>query len=170
MSVLTTAATRRKRIIGIAEMAVSNDPDELLVTYALGSCIGVALWDPEARVGGLLHAMLPTADLDRERAMRNPERFVDTGVPTLFKACYRLGAAKHRLVVRVAGGASMVGNGGNDTFQTGKRNLLMFKKLLWKNGVLLKGEDTGDSVSRTVTLDLTTGEYLVKTSTGTRPI
>jgi chemotaxis protein CheD len=170
VSLLTSAAVRPKEIIGIAEMAVSRDPEALLVTYALGSCIGVALFDPVARVGGLLHAMLPTSSLDRERALKNPERFVDTGVPALFKACYRLGAEKHRIVVKVAGGARMVGTNGRDSFQTGKRNVLMFKKLLWKNGVLLKGEDTGDSLSRTVTLDLATGEFLVKTSTGIRPI
>lgn len=170
MSLLAAVDARPKRVIGIAEMAVSANPDDILVTYALGSCLGIALWDPRARVGGLLHAMLPTAELDRERARANPERFVDTGVPALFRACYRLGAEKSRIVVRVAGGARMVGTSGADTFQTGKRNLLMFKKLLWKNGVLLKGEDTGDSLSRTVTLDLTSGEFLVKTSTGIRPI
>jgi chemotaxis protein CheD len=170
MSLAASIRSRRKHIIGIAEMVVSHDPGELLVTYALGSCIGVSIWDPDARVGGLLHAMLPTAQLDRDRALKNPERFVDTGVPALFKACYRLGAQKHRMVVKVAGGARMVGTNGNDTFQTGKRNVLMFKKLLWKNGVLIKGQDTGDCLSRTVTLDVGTGDFWVKTSTGMRAL
>lgn len=153
-----------RQVIGIAEMIVSRSVDDLLITYALGSCLGFAIYDAEAGVGGLIHLMLPTSTLDKKRSRQNPERFVDTGVPVLFKACYRLGAKKERLVARVAGGASMIGDGGRDSFQTGKRNVVTLKKLLWKNGVLLKAEDVGGSVSRTVSLDVATGEMIVKTN------
>lgn len=153
-----------RQVIGIAEMIVSRSVDDLLITYALGSCLGFVIYDAEAGVGGLIHLMLPTSTLDKERSRQNPERFVDTGVPVLFKACYRLGAKKERLVARVAGGASMIGDGGRDSFQTGKRNVVTLKKLLWKNGVLLKAEDVGGSVSRTVSLDVATGEMIVKTN------
>ena len=157
-------------VIGIGEMIVSKSVDDLLITYALGSCLGFAIYDPEVGVGGLIHLMLPTSTLDKERSRHNPERFVDTGVPVLFKECYRLGAKKERLVARVAGGASMIGNGGRDSFQTGRRNVVTLKKMLWKNGVLLKAEDVGGSVSRTVSLRVATGEMIVKTNGVSTPL
>ena len=159
-----------KRVVGIAEMCVSDQPDDLLITYALGSCIGLVVWDPQVRVGGMLHAMLPTHTLDPDRARGNPERFVDSGVPALFRACYELGARKERMIVRVAGGSRMVAGDGQDNFQTGKRNVLMLKKLLWKNGVILDAEETGGSVSRTVSLDVGTGEVLIKSGSEVRPL
>src|SRR5690606_33471231 len=93
-------------VVGMADLRVSNSPDERLVTYALGSCLGIAVYDPTARVGGLLHVMLPLSSTDMARAAENPALFVDTGVPELFRSCYRLGASKQRMIVRVAGGAS----------------------------------------------------------------
>jgi chemotaxis protein CheD len=91
--------------------------------------------------------------------------FVDTGVPELFRACYRAGARKERLIVKVVGGA-FTGEGDKpDNFQVGKRNVLTLKKLLWKNGVILRAEDVGGQrVSRTVFLRVTTGEVVVKTN------
>lgn len=89
-------------------MKVSNNQEDVLITYALGSCIGVAVYDPLVRVGGLLHFMLPDSNLDVDKAKANPAMFADTGIPLLFKSCYRLGAEKHRMVVKVAGGASIL--------------------------------------------------------------
>lgn len=159
-----------KRVVGIAEMCVSDHPDDLIITYALGSCIGLVLWDPKVQVGGMLHAMLPTHSLDPARARANPERFVDSGVPALFRACYALGARKERMIVRVAGGARMVAGDGHDNFQTGRRNVLMLKKLLWKNAVILDAEETGGSVSRTLSLDVGTGEVLIKSGSRVRSL
>jgi chemotaxis protein CheD len=151
------------RVVGIAEMAVSTRRDERLVTYALGSCLGVTVYDPVAGVGGLLHVMLPSSDIDPEKAHKNPYLFVDTGVPELFRACYRAGAVKERLIVKVVGGAFSGEDEHADQFQVGKRNLITFKKLLWKNGVILRGEAVGGQrLSRTVSLRLDTGEVLVK--------
>ncbi len=153
------------KVVGIAEMAVSANGSERLVTYALGSCLGVAVHDPVAGVSGLLHVMLPSSEIDPEKAQRNPYMFVDTGVPELFRACYRAGALKERLIVKVVGGA-FTGEGDQpDNFQVGKRNVLTLKKLLWKNGVILRAEDVGGQrVSRTVFLRVTTGEVVVKTN------
>lgn len=153
------------KVVGIAEMAVSADPSERLVTYALGSCLGVAVHDPVAGVSGLLHVMLPSSDIDPEKAKRNPYMFVDTGVPELFRACFRAGAQKERLIVKVVGG-SFTGEGEQpDNFQVGKRNVLTLKKLLWKNGVILRAEDVGGQrLSRTVFLRVTSGEVVVKTN------
>ena len=149
-------------VVGIAEMVVSAAPDETIITYALGSCLGLCIYDPVAKVGGLLHALLPTSLLDPERARTNPAHFVDSGVPALFKACYRLGARKNRIITKVAGGARIAASGREDSFQIGKRNLIALKKLLWKNGVLLKGQDVGGNKARTVSLRIVDGMVVVK--------
>lgn len=152
----------RKVVVGIAELAVSADRGETIITYALGSCLGLCVYDPIAGVGGMLHAMLPTSQLDLERALTNPARFVDSGVPALFKACYGLGAQKDRMVAKVTGGAQIALAGDLDSFQIGKRNFVALKKLLWKNGVLLKGQDVGGSKSRVVSLRIADGVVVVK--------
>lgn len=149
----------RDRVVGIGEMAIAARPDDVLVTYALGSCLGVVVHDPVAGVGGLLHAMLPASSIDPEKAARQPYLFVDTGVPALFRACYAAGAAKHRLVVRVAGGAAAAADESEDQFQIGKRNVLTLRKLLWKNAVIVHAEDVGGhAVSRTLALHVGSGE------------
>lgn len=137
--------------VGMADLKVSASPGDRLVTYALGSCLGVAVHDPVAGVAGLLHVMLPLSSLDEARARANPALFVDTGVPALFKACYRLGAVKSRMLVRVAGGAAAGAPGDADQFQIGRRNLLTLRRLLWKNGVLVQSQDVGGhQLSRTM--------------------
>ena len=162
-------ATARRRatdlVVGIAELRLSADPAERLVTYALGSCLGVAIYDPVAKVGGLLHTMLPTSAIDAEKARRVPAMFVDTGVPLLFRESYKLGARKERMIVRVAGGAAAGGDERADQFQIGKRNALALRKLLWKNGVLLHAHDVGGvQTSRTVYLDVGTGVLTVRSN------
>lgn len=151
-----------KQIIGIADMKISKHPDDVLITYALGSCLGIAVYDAVANVGGLLHVMLPVSTVNPVKAEKNPLMFVDTGVPELFKACYKLGAKKERLIVKVAGGASLQNNEDNDQFQIGKRNFLMLRKLLWKNNVLIKSYDVGENFSRTMSLDMATGNVILK--------
>lgn len=162
---MTSADTTSDRVVGIAEMAISVAKDERLVTFALGSCLGVCVHDPIAGVSGLLHVMLPSSDIDPQKAQRNPCMFVDTGVPELFKAAYRAGAQKERLVVKVIGGATTGDAEQPDAFQVGKRNVLTLRKLLWKNGVILRAEDVGGQrLSRTVFLQVGTGAVLVKTN------
>ena len=150
-----------KHIIGIAEMKISASADDLLITYALGSCLGIVVYDPVARVGGMLHAMLPVSTVNPEKAQKNPFVFVDTGVPRLFQAAYAAGARKERIVLKVAGGAAMK-NEAEDQFQIGKRNFTMLRKLLWKNNVLIESYDVGENHSRTMWLDVATGEVILK--------
>ena len=142
-------------VVGMADCRVSDDPGQVLVTYALGSCIAVAIHDPAARVGGLLHFMLPESALDRAKAAQNPFFFADTGIPQLFHTAYEKGAQKQRLRVQVAGGAQMDDNG---VFDIGKRNYLALRKILWKAGVLVQAEAVGGSVSRTVRLEIGSGK------------
>jgi chemotaxis protein CheD len=152
--------TGRQVIVGIADCRISNEAESSLVTYALGSCIAVAIHDPATRVGGLLHFMLPESSIDREKAEANPFMFADTGVPLLFRNAYRAGAEKRRLIVRVIGGAQVVDDGG--VFNVGKRNYLAVRKLLWKAGILIHAQAVGGSQSRTVRLDLASGQLIMR--------
>jgi chemotaxis protein CheD len=132
----------------------------VIATYALGSCIAVAIHDPVASVGGLLHFMLPESSMNPDKARLNPFLFADTGIPLLFHAAYELGADKRRLVVRAVGGAQMMDE--NGVFNIGKRNHLSMRKILWKAGVMLHGEEVGGTMSRTVRLEVATGRFWVR--------
>ena len=163
---MATAAERMSSriVVGISDAAFSNDPARDIVTYALGSCIAVAIYDPEVGIGGLVHCMLPDSRIAPEKAASNPWMFVDTGVPALFKEAYRRGAVKERLRVYGVGGASVSARAQSDTedsFQIGKRNVTMLRKLLWKNGVLLAASELGGEDWRTVTLRMDTGEVFI---------
>ena len=157
-----------KIVVGVADLAVSSDPAAMLVTYALGSCIGVTVYDPVSRVGGLLHFMLPAADLNKEKAAANPAMFGDMGVPMLFKACYELGAVKERLVVCAAGGAEILADEGH--FKIGSRNRTILRKLFWKNNILMAADDTGGTMSRTLSLRLDTGSVGVRSQGSERTL
>jgi len=149
-------------VVGVADMHVSANKGDVIITHALGSCLGIAIYDPVACVGGLLHVMLPLSTVDPVRAAANPCIFVDTGVPKLFLECYKAGAQKQRIVVRVAGGATAYGDEDEDLFQIGRRNMTMLRKLLWKNGVLIDAYDVGGRDSRTMSLEIGTGIVAVR--------
>ena len=146
--------------VGIADCRISNSPEDVLVTYALGSCVAVLIYDPVARTAGLLHYMLPESGIDPVKARSNPYMFADTGVPLLFRRSYELGAQKRRLVVSIAGGAQAMDEVG--IFNIGKRNYLALRKILWKAGVLIHNEAVGGAVSRTVRLEVSTGRVWLR--------
>jgi chemotaxis protein CheD len=147
-------------VVGIADMVVSADPREVIVTYALGSCLGVCVFDPVARVAGLLHLMLPQSSMSPDKAAQNPLMFADTGIPKLFLGSYALGAKKERMIVVVAGGASFNMNEDAD-LAIGQRNVAMLRKVLWKNGVMLKKHDLGGSEPRNMNIDVDSGEVWI---------
>lgn len=149
-------------IIGVSDMKVSNDPRDTLITYSLGSCVGVIIYDPTVKVGGLLHFMLPESELDKDKAQKNPYMFADTGIPSLFKQSYKLGAVKQRMRVVVVGGAQVLDQKG--FFNIGKRNYMAVRKIFWKNKVMVDYEDIGGSVNRTVKLDIGSGDVWLKVS------
>ena len=151
-------------VVGIAEMKFSNNPQDTLVTYALGSCVAVVIFDPVVKVGGLLHYMLPDSSLDAGKARENPGMFADTGVKLLFKSCYTLGAEKKRIITKVVGGASILDN--TNYFRIGEKNIMALRKIFWKNGVFIDREDTGKNYNRTVRLDIADGKVYVKSSNG----
>jgi chemotaxis protein CheD len=148
-----------RHVVQVGDMKVGVRGDEV-ITHALGSCLGLMVYDPVARVGGLLHAMLPLAKINPQKAEANPYMFVDTGVVRLFKEVYSIGGKKSRLLVKAAGCGSPIGN--NEMFKIGERNYTVLKKLLWKNNVLLDAEDVGGTVSRTVHFHISTGKIFIK--------
>jgi chemotaxis protein CheD len=151
-----------KQIVGVADMKVSNNPAETVITYSLGSCIGLVVYDPAVKVGGMLHYMLPESSIDREKAMARPFMFADTGIPILFKTAYQLGAVKSRIRIYVAGGAEILDQKG--FFNIGKRNYMALKKMFLKNNVIIHKQDVGGNTNRTVRLEIGTGDIYVKTS------
>lgn len=149
-------------VVGIGDCKVSKDSSDVLVTHALGSCIAVVLYDPLARVAGLLHYMLPESSLDPEKAGKAPCAFADTGIPLLLQQVRQLGAANSRLVVMATGGAQMLDP--NGTFNIGHRNCLAMRKILWKCGCIVHREEVGGTSSRTVKIAVETGKVRLSTS------
>lgn len=141
-------------------MRVSNCPDDVLITYSLGSCVGLTLFDPQACVGGMIHCMLPLSKIDRDKAREKPCMFTDTGVPALLQAVLDLGAHKRNLVAKVAGAARLLDEKG--TFKIGERNYIVLRKVLWKNNMLIAAEDTGGTLARTMTLYMRNGATTIK--------
>jgi chemotaxis protein CheD len=149
-----------KKIVNVADLIVSANADDVLITYALGPCLGVAIADLEAGVGALLHAQLPTAGADSERLRRNPAQFVDSGLVTMLEAMIELGAEPARMSVKVAGGAHVMDD--LNIFQIAKRNYAVLKKLLWKNNLLIAAEDVGGNVPRTMSLEVGSGRVVIQ--------
>lgn len=149
-------------IVGIAEMAVTNNPNVILTTYSLGSCLGVAIYDPVIKVAGLLHLMLPDSSINPTKAATQPAMFVDTGVPALFRAAYDLHADRSRLVISVAGGAQIMDSTG--FFNIGRRNYETLHALLQKNGFSIHAMDVGGLVNRTMYVKVATGDVTLNVS------
>src|SRR5215510_11940723 len=135
-------------IVGIADMKVSTNAEDTITTHALGSCLAITVYDVKACVGGLVHVMLPLSTIQIDKAGKNPCTFVDTGVPLLFTECYKAGAEKQRMSVKVAGGACIMPEG-NDYFQIGESNFSLLRTLLKRNGILMKAHDVGGKHWRT---------------------
>jgi chemotaxis protein CheD len=170
MAVITSSKAA-ERVVGVADMKVSSVPGERLITYALGSCLGIVVYDPQVSVAGMLHVMLPTGTIDPTKMQDKPAMFVDSGIPLLFKECYKLGAKKERMQVKVAGGAHAGASEEDDRFQIGKRNMIALRKLLWKNGVMIHANDTGGvQTSRTMWVDVATGDVTLKINGAERPL
>lgn len=146
-------------IVGSADMMVSKDASATLVTYAVGSGVGVTFYDPVARVGGLFHAKLPDSTRCPDRSATQPWFFVDTGLAEMLQAAYALGAVKQRLVVKFAGGAEILDV--SKVFNTGYRNIAAVTTFLARNTMRLHASNTGGRDSRTVRLGLATGAVML---------
>ena len=147
-------------VIGVGDMAVSNNNQVTLSTYALGSCVAVIAYDPATRAGGILHLMLPESSLSPEKAAKQPAMFSDTGIPLFFRALMGVKAETNRLRIFLAGGACVLS--GPDTFKIGERNAAATKSRLAAAGLRVIGEDLGGTVNRTVHLDLASAGLSLK--------
>lgn len=142
--------------VGLGEFAVSSDEGETLKTYGLGSCIAVVVYDRLRHRGGLLHVVYPESSSNERRAELQPAYFADTGVPLLMRRFALDGRIERRdLIIKLAGGANMMDSEGR--FNIGKRNALAVKKALWGLGLGACAEDIGESIARTVWIDIATG-------------
>jgi len=146
-----------KTVVGVSDFRVSGNTDETIITYALGSCLGIAAYDPTINVGGLLHVMLPLSKADPEKAKLKPAMYVDTGFQLLLDGLYDLGANKRNIKITVAGGASMRSKDREDYFKIGKRNITVLRKLLWKNRFMISSGDVGGNISRTMAMRIADG-------------
>ena len=142
-------------VVGMANMVASGQSNANLVTYSLGACVAVAVYDPETKAGGLLHSGLPSSSMSPESQDIQRYMFVDTGLPLLFRAVYALGGLKERLIVKMAGGAEVLNEQG--TRDTGPRNLQAVKSVLARNNVSLAAGDMEGQDVLGVRLDLETG-------------
>jgi chemotaxis protein CheD len=148
--------------VGVADIKISDDVEDLLITYALGSCLGITVYDFRMKRGALLHCMLPESGIDREKAAGNPCVYVDSGMKAMLDNFHRKGSHKRDLIVRVAGGSSSKLNEEEDFFQIGRRNFVSLRKYLWDEGLMLQAYDVGGYGSRTVTLEIANGKMIIK--------
>jgi chemotaxis protein CheD len=152
----------RRRVVGIGELAVSDEAGAIIVTHGLGSCVAVCIFDPVVRVAAMLHFMLPEARINVDRARQQPAAFADTGIPLLFQTAYQYGLEKRRAIVKLVGGAELTPSI-ELAFRTGERNTLAAKQVLWRSGVLVNAEDIGGNTARTVHLNVPDGRVRVFT-------
>lgn len=146
--------------VGMADLKTGRDTD-VLTTLGLGSCIGIALWDPTTKIGGLAHVMLP--DSTKIRNNSNIAKFADTGITELVRQMEELGAPKRRLVAKIAGGARMFEVSGTTSVgNIGEKNAIASKEKLKELGIPILAEDTGLNYGRTVELDCSNGDYVIK--------
>jgi chemotaxis protein CheD len=165
---LTQLLTRPNRLAGvksnitvdISDMKIARNREDVIVTYSLGSCVGLTLYDPVAGIGGMIHCMLPLSKIDPEKAKIKPYMFVDTGVASMLGELYALGAQRKNLIAKVAGAGSPLGR--EETFRIGQRNYTILRKFLWKNNILIAKEDVGGSKARTLYLYMADGRTTVK--------
>lgn len=154
--------------VKISDIQISDRSADTIITYSLGSCIGMTVYDPVRKVGGMLHYMLPQSKISPQKALENPAMFADTGIPLLIKGVLGKGGVQERLIVKIAGGSQLMDE--NKVFNIGERNLLMLRKIVWHYGLLIKGQHVGGSMARTLKLDIGSGTVTVKTSKGDEEI
>jgi chemotaxis protein CheD len=159
-----------RKCVGIAGLHVATSEGDEIVTYALGSCLGITMYDPVSKVGGLVHVMLPDSSIDKAKAAKQPGMFVDTGVPALIDEMTRTGASRARLRVAVAGGASAKMSG-QDHFQIGERNMRAFEAWMSAAGMrVIAAETGGTNCARTMTLSVSNGSVEIKADGATRKL
>ena len=150
-----------RSIVSVGDIKIGQAED-LLLTHPLGCCLGLTVYDSTTRIGGLLHAIVPLSKINMEKARINPFMFVDTGSPALFEKLRQRGASKDDWVIKAAGCGNPMGE--KEVFKIGKRNYYVLQEMLVEAGIALTAEDVGGTVSRTVQLDLSTGQTIINSN------
>lgn len=155
-------------VVGIAEMKMGTKKDEL-ITYALGSCVGICMYDDKLKIGGLLHAMLPDAFENEGYADITLERYVNTGIQNLFRMICVHGAGVNNLKVKLIGGANMFGfDFTNKDMDIGTQNVIQSKRILADMGIPVVAQMTGGTVGRTIRLEIESAKVYVSATDGSR--
>ncbi|MCI8659538.1 MAG: chemotaxis protein CheD [Lachnospiraceae bacterium] len=146
--------------VGIGDMKFTRG-NGTVITYALGSCIGITLYDPAIKLGGLLHIMLPSrTDPNDPKVFK----YADSGIHEMIRKLTAFGMVKSRTIVKIAGGAKMFDIKGNTDFgNIGQRNAAMVKKILMEERLRISAEDTGGAYARTMLLNVATGDVFIRT-------
>jgi chemotaxis protein CheD len=144
--------------VGIADMKIAKNQG-VLITYALGSCIGICLYDKQIKLGALVHIMLP---LNMEKGRQNIYKYADTGIRETLTAMEQRGAQRARITAKIAGGAKLFDVGGNALGNIGQRNIESVHLTLKKHGIMLLKEDVGSTIARTLLFDVATGHGTVR--------
>ena len=160
---MTSPSDPRRLSVGIGQFAVTKDPADVLVAYGLGSCIGISCYDPVARVAGLAHILLPASEGKRPE-QREPARYADTGIDRLVTEMSALGAMPRRTIVKLAGGASVLGPQNAEKFKIGQRNAEAIRDHLKRHGISPAATDLGGMKGRTLELHPATGKTYVRTA------
>lgn len=147
--------------VGMADYKTSRNPNSI-ISYGLGSCVGIALYDSLNKIGGLAHIMLP--DSTQARSAENPAKFANTALPLMLDDMIKMGASKGRITAKIAGGAQMFTfANATDVMRVGERNTEAVRTMLKKMDIRIIADDTGGNYGRTVELKLDTGIYRVRT-------
>jgi len=147
-------------VVGVGDIAVTNNPGDVVKTFALGSCVAIIFWAPKFKTIGMAHVALPDSSLDRKKAGEKPGYFADTAIPHLIKEFRKLNITNNcQFMIKLAGGASIMDPNGK--FNIGKRNALAIKKILWQYNLGALAEDLGNDYSRTISVDVDSGATLV---------
>ncbi len=146
---------RPKVIVGIGDSKIASNP-HILITYSLGSCVAIILYEPYKKLASLIHALLPTP---RRTPVDNPYKYVETSIPSALEKMEKYGVKRKNLVSSIVGGASILRT--TESLSIGKRNVEVAKNTLRKLGIPIVAEDTGGTHSRTAIFDIATGTLYV---------
>ena len=147
-----------KLIVGIADMKMAQK-GERLITYALGSCIGICLYDPQIKLAAMVHIMLP---INMEAGRKNTFKYADTGIRETLNQMVAKGAMKERITAKIAGGARMFEVSGGTLGSIGQRNSESVHQVLRRENIRLLWEDVGGKVARTMEFDSATGNGIIR--------
>lgn len=155
--------------VGVSDFQFSTSTEDTLITHGLGSCLGVAAYDPILKIGAMLHYMLPIATGDRSAQVDfNPYMFGNTGLELMLQFFDLQGSQRKNIRFVIAGGASINSIVDKiDHFEIGKRNITVAKKFFWSNNILIGSEHVAGNLSRTLYLELSSGKTFI-TSQGNK--